>query len=223
MPKVSTLSAHRSALHLMICVKPWLCWHVDYVVGQPVEVEAAVHGVRTVFHRDDSEATLLVDASNAFNSLNCIVAHHNIRCICPALTTFLINTYRSTSVLYIMGDTLVSEEGITQGDPIATHMYALATLPFIDHLPKILTQVWYADDACACGSVTGLHKWYKHLCGFGPHYDYNVNATKTWLVVKLPFQAKASELFVETGDNLSTEGHPFLVLPLEPGTTQKLC
>ena len=35
-------------------------------------------------------------------------------------------------------------------------MYALATLPLINRLPKILVQVVCADDACACGSVTAL-------------------------------------------------------------------
>ena len=73
--------------------------------GQPAGMEAVVHGIRAVFHRDDCEATLLVDASNAFNSLNRIVALDNIRRICPALATILINTYRSPSALYVMGDT----------------------------------------------------------------------------------------------------------------------
>ena len=161
--------------------------------GQPAGVEAAVHGVRAVFHRDNCETTLLVDTSNAFNSLNHTVVLHNTRCVCPALATILINTYRSPSALYVMGDTLVSEEGTTQGDPMAMPMYALATLTLINHLPKILTQVWYADDACACGSVTALRKWYKLLCDLGPHYGYNVNSAKTWLVVKPPFQTMVSE------------------------------
>ena len=81
------------------------------------------------------------------------MALHNIHHVCPALATILINTYRSPSALYVMGDTLVSEEGTTQGDPMVMPMYALATLPLINRLPKILTQVWYPDDACACCSA----------------------------------------------------------------------
>ena len=77
-------------------------------------------------------------------------------------------------------------------------------------MPKILTQVWYADDACACGSVTALRKWYKLLCDLGPRYGYNVNAAKAWLVVKSSFQTMASELFAGTGVNLSSEGCPYL-------------
>ena len=38
--------------------------------GQIAGIEAAVHSVTEAFHSDDTEAILLVDASNAFNSLN---------------------------------------------------------------------------------------------------------------------------------------------------------
>ena len=45
--------------------------------GQIAGTEAAVHAVRSVFNHDDSDAILLVDATNAFNSLNHSVALHN--------------------------------------------------------------------------------------------------------------------------------------------------
>ena len=38
--------------------------------GQISSIEAAVHAVRTLFEKEETEALLLVDASNAFNSLN---------------------------------------------------------------------------------------------------------------------------------------------------------
>ena len=41
-------------------------------------VEAATHSVCELFIHDDCDAVLLVDASNTFNSLNRIVALHNI-------------------------------------------------------------------------------------------------------------------------------------------------
>ena len=69
-----------------------------------------------------------------------------------------------------------SEEGTTQGDPLAMPMYALATLPLIERLPGEVAQVWYADDACAVGSITQLRKWWECLCQVGPGYDCNVNA-----------------------------------------------
>ena len=46
--------------------------------GQVAGVEAAVHAVRQSFHADDTEGLLLVDADNAFNSLNRQTALFNI-------------------------------------------------------------------------------------------------------------------------------------------------
>ena len=54
--------------------------------------EAAIHGMRKMFEADDNDAVLLIDASNAFNSLNRSAALYNIRILCPTLATFAINT-----------------------------------------------------------------------------------------------------------------------------------
>ena len=92
--------------------------------------------MRSSFDLDDTEGVLLVDASNAFNSSNCAVALHNIRQLYPSFAPILINTYRSAAALYTGGDILFSEEGTTQGDPLAMPLYALATLPLSDWLPN---------------------------------------------------------------------------------------
>ena len=117
--------------------------------GQIAGAESAVHAVRECFQLEETEAVLLVNASNAFNSLNRNVALHNIQFECPAISTFLINTYREPTELFIDGEVIYSQEGTTQGDPMAMPMYAVATLPLIKRLPKSTTQVWYADDASA--------------------------------------------------------------------------
>ena len=109
--------------------------------GQIAGTEAAVHAVRSVFSHDDNDAILLVDASNAFYSLNCSVALHNIQQLCPPLACVLINTYRSPASLFVSGDTILSEEGTTQGDPLAMPMYAIAMIPLIRHLTDSVIQV----------------------------------------------------------------------------------
>ena len=51
-----------------------------------------------IFSSAEAEAMLLVDASNAFNSMNRNMALQNVRIICPSLATILINTYRKASL-----------------------------------------------------------------------------------------------------------------------------
>ena len=102
-------------------------------VGQMVGVESAVHCIRQKFDSPETDAVLLVDTSNAFNSLNCGTALHNIRFEYPASSTILINTYREASELLIDGEVIFSIEGTTQGDPLAMAMYAIGSLPMISH------------------------------------------------------------------------------------------
>ena len=61
--------------------------------------EAAVHAVRSYFESNECEAILLLDASNAFNALNRQTAPRNIRQLCPALATVLLNSYRAEADL----------------------------------------------------------------------------------------------------------------------------
>ena len=82
--------------------------------------EAAIHGMRELFEEEEAEAVLLINASNAFNSMNRMVGLHNIRIQCPYLSKYLINTYRQQSRLFITGGgEIASMEGTTQGDPLA--------------------------------------------------------------------------------------------------------
>ena len=93
------------------------------------------HAMCQVIDASDRKAILLVDASNAFNSLNRQAALRNIHQRCPALSKILINTYREDVQLFIDGEVLLSQEGTTQGGPLGMTMYAVAITPLI-HLSK---------------------------------------------------------------------------------------
>ena len=149
----------KAALHVIRDDIQAVAGPLQLCAGQIAGTEATVHVVRSLFNHADSDAILLVDASNAFNSLNCSVALHNIQQLCPSLACVLINTYCSPASLYVSGDTLLSEEGTTQGDRLAMPMYAIAMIPLIFRLTESITQVWYADDACACGRLSDLRLW----------------------------------------------------------------
>ena len=175
--------------------------------GQEAGCEAAIHAMRNTFLDNDSEAVLLVDATNAFNSLNRQAALHNIHRLCPPLATVLTNIYREDTHLFINGETLLSREGTTQGDPLAMAMYAIGILPLINQLKSTTAkQVWFADDATASGRLHHLRNWWTKLNELGPAYGYFANSKKTWLIVKEKNLPMAMELFSDSGVNITTEG-----------------
>lgn len=50
----------------------------------------------------------------------------------------VLNTYRLPPSLYINGEPIASSKGTTQGDSLATSMYAIAILPPIMELDSIV-------------------------------------------------------------------------------------
>ena len=92
--------------------------------------------------------------------------------IYPAISTLLNNTYQIPVRLFITGgEEIESSEGITQGDPLAMAMYALAVTPFIQRLrsdePSV-KQVWFADDSTGGGKINPLRRWWQCLLTTGP-------------------------------------------------------
>ena len=86
-----------------------------------------------LFEEEETDAVLLVDASNAFNSLNRDVFLHNVQVLCPAMSTYLINCYKKRSRLFVVGGVeIASDEGTTQGDPLAMPAYAVGLIPLMD-------------------------------------------------------------------------------------------
>ena len=173
--------------------------------------EAAVHAMHQVFEDSDAEGVILVDATNAFNCLNRQNALINIKNLCPALSKVLINTYRQHIPLFIDGESILSKEGVTQGDPLAMAMYAVAITPLLYRLTEEkLKQVWFADDASAAGKLAGLKSWWNNMTRIGPEYGYFPNSSKTWLIVKEEHLGEAKQLFHETGVKISHGGKSHL-------------
>ena len=55
--------------------------------------EVAVHAMQKLDDDDDDDTVLLVDATNAFYSLNIQATFHNISSSCPTIHTLLVNCY----------------------------------------------------------------------------------------------------------------------------------
>ena len=190
------------------------CGHLQKCSGCPAGLEAAVHAMQQIFQEEDTEGILLVDAKNAFNSLNREVALHNVQYTCPALSPCLHNCYSKPTRLFVSGGgELSSCEGITQGDPLSMPFYALATLPLIQALQQdqpLVRQTWLADDSAAAGRLTDLRKWWDKIREVGEVYGYWTNSSKTILLVQDSVSDIAREVFSGTGVQITTKGVRYL-------------
>ena len=81
--------------------------NLQVCAGQDGGSEAAIHAMKDMFDENGVDGVLLVDASNAFNSLNGEVALRNLFVTCPEMAVFEINMYRSPSKLFVNKDSSV--------------------------------------------------------------------------------------------------------------------
>ena len=189
------------------------CGATQVCAGHKSGSEAAIHAMHHIFESDETDAALLIDASNAFDSLNRAAALHNVRVLCPMIAAYAINTYRAPARLFVIGGKeLLSSEGTTQGDPLAMSLYAISLQPLITLLGihSSAKQCWYADDATGAGALTDIRKWWDELLAAGPALGYYPNAKKCWLVVKSEKLKEANDVFAETGINITAEGRKHL-------------
>ena len=115
--------------------------------------------------------------------------------LCPEIEPAIVNTYRLNAQL-LLGETILSEEGTTQGDPLAMAMYAIATVPLIHQLDasSSVRQAWFADDATAGRQLLQIKDWWQHLVRIGPNFGYHANDSKPWLIVKEEHIEQATHL-----------------------------
>lgn len=187
--------------------------------SQPSGCEAAVHAVREIFNDEDCDAVILVDASNAFNSINRKAMLHNIGILCPAMKTFAENCYSTSARLFITGGAEIkSNEGTTQGDPVSSSMYAVALTPLLNYLISQMARkkvtnvrnVAFADDLNGTGKLQELLHWWKCVCEYGPIIGYFPKPSKSWLIVKPNLIDEATALFKDSGIKITAEGKKHL-------------
>ena len=101
-------------------------------VGHQAGGEATIHAMKEISKDNEVDAAILVDATNAFNSINREAMLHNIAIKWPEINRLVQNCFGKPSKLFIVDGKkngekciLYSEEGTAQGDPVAMAMYAL--------------------------------------------------------------------------------------------------
>ena len=140
----------------------------------------------------DTNAVLLIDAENAFNSINHKVMSHNLKFVCPVIATYIINCYATPSRLLIVGGgEILSSEGPAQGNPTVMGAYALSILPLIKFLLEFINlneinakEVVFADGLSVASSSNNIKDYWGKLTAIGVTYGYFPKPTKSYLIVK---------------------------------------
>ncbi len=110
----------------------------------------------------DPTCVLMLNTHNGFNELSCKAAFWRAHQKWPVGAQFVVNCYQHSAQLIVRckgkpSHTILSAEGVTQGDPLLMVLYGLALIPLVDQLAKEvpgLLQPWYANDAVMAGPAT---------------------------------------------------------------------
>ena len=171
-----------------------------------------------IFSEENTEAVLLIDAENAFNSINRKVMLHNMKFLCPLISAYISNCYATPARLFIFngGETL-SKEATIQGDPTSMGTYALSILPMLHSLHGfVLTsdlqtrEVAYADGLTVAGKLADIKNSWDKLSTIGPKYEYFPKSTKSYLIVKRNCLKDAKTIFTDTNINITADGRKHL-------------
>ena len=123
----------------------------------------------------------MMDAANAFNSLNRASMKLEVFKKWPSAARFVSNCYGGDALMVTNNreDNITSREGVTQGDPLSMHCYAIATLPLIRQTRREgVMQAWHADDGAGAGENTRLRDWMISLI-----------PDRAWSCIRIPSRA----------------------------------
>ena len=186
---------------------------VQMCAGHQGGSEAAVHSMVDIFGDDSCQGLIQVDADNAFNSLNRKVLLKNIFHTCPEIAMYTYNCYATPARLFVIGGgEIKSDEGTTQGDPIAMPIYAIGLDPLITTLRSCLgvKQVAFADDLSGTGTIESLKLWWDKVVLLGPKIGYYAKPSKSWLIVKPQYLERANEIFHKSELKITSQGRRHL-------------
>ena len=160
-------------------------------VGIPGGCEAIVHSLASLLNDcsipPESRCTLLVDFSNAFNSIDRGLMFEEARARIPSMSSWLECCYGSQPVLFLGEHTILSCCGVQQGDPLGPLGFAVALHPIVERIkrevPGLLLNSWYLDDGTLCGSPRDICSALAIIEADGPSRGLFLNRSKSHLFV----------------------------------------
>ena len=97
----------------------------------------------------------------------------------------------SIKVIYCRWEVIPSSEGTTQGDPLATGVYALGILLLIKFLHEFISlnemnskEVVFVDDFSIAGNLNNIKDYWNKLAANDLKYGYFPKPATSYLIVK---------------------------------------
>jgi hypothetical protein len=156
----------------------------------------------------EAEGASLFDARNGFNELHRYHMLWQVRHRWAKGSRFAFNCYRHFNQVIVRRGNgrkafiILSEEGLSQGDPLAMILYGVALLPLVEGLRQAVpeaTTPWFADDSAAIGNMHKCAKCLEYLSEHGPTYGYYIEPEKTHVICKEEEEPEAKAAFLSRG------------------------
>ena len=158
--------------------------------GSLLELEAT----RILTKDTELGRTTIVDACNGYNKLICLDMLWTLVYRWPSGSTFAYNCYRHWAQLLLCqpGNApviLLSQEGVTQGDPLSVDLYGITLVSLVEELrytePTLLYH-FYAADAVFDGPERRSAVQLCLLMDLGPNQGYFSEPSKSLFIAENP-------------------------------------
>ena len=138
-----------------------------------------------VRNRGKGKVILKIDYRNAFNCVDRLSMLRAVDANLPELAPWVRWCYLEPSSLFYGGDTIRSQRGAQQGDPLGPLLFSLTihqmALELKGH-PGLDGTLWYLDDGSLRGSPKAVFEAYQVLCTRSSELGLEVNANKCELI-----------------------------------------
>ena len=130
-------------------------------VGTRKGSEIAVHVLRKYLQCESGDKVVLkIDYRNAFNCIRRDKFLTKVRELFPDVYPMVWQAYSSESNLYFNGHTLLSTNGVHQGDPIGPFLFSLGILDIMKECQSEVS-LWYLDGTLAGDPETVLNDFQR--------------------------------------------------------------